>query len=151
MREYEVLYIAHPDLEGDRLKEVVDKFSGIVAQNGGEVLKVEEWGKQKLAYLVEKCSKGQYVLMNVAAPSTLTSELERNLRLDELVLKYLTVKISDQVDVEARKKEIAASRAKAEERSSRAAAPPSGEQPAAASPAGPAEVESATGSNAEAS
>ena len=149
MREYEVLYIAHPDLEGDRLKEVVDKFSGIVAQNGGEVLKIEEWGKQKLAYPVEKCSKGQYVLMNVAAPSTLTSELERNLRLDELVLKYLTVKISDQVDVEARKKEIAASRAKSEERSPRPAVPPSDGQDAGESPARPAAETADAETNAE--
>jgi small subunit ribosomal protein S6 len=129
MREYEVLFIVHPEYEGDRLKEVLEKFTGVVTRNGGEVLKVDEWGKQKLAYPVAKCAKGQYVLMDYLGPAALVSELERNLRLDEIILKYLTVKLADRVDPEKRRQEIAAARAKAEAQSFR---PATGEAPRSA-------------------
>jgi small subunit ribosomal protein S6 len=122
MREYELLYIVHPDHEGDQLKEVVGKYADLVSSQGGEVLKVEEWSKQKLAYPIRKCTKGQYVLMTYLGPSKLTHELERILRLDEPVLKYLTVKLSDNPDPEKRRQEIAALKAKAEEQRARTAA-----------------------------
>jgi small subunit ribosomal protein S6 len=143
MREYEVLFIVHPEYEGDRLKEVVEKFSGVVTRNAGEVLKIDEWGKQKLAYPLKKCAKGQYVLMNYLGPAALVRELERNLRLDEAILKYLTVKLADKVDPEKRRQEIAAAKAKAEAQSARLApaeAPPpaaKGEDPSGAGPATP--------------
>jgi small subunit ribosomal protein S6 len=133
MREYEVLFIVHPEYEGDRLKEVLEKFTGVVTRNGGEVLKIDEWGKQKLAYPVAKCAKGQYVLMDYVGPAALVSELERNLRLDEVILKYLTVKLADRVDPEKRRQEIAAARAKVEAQSARAG---TGEAPRAAARGG---------------
>ncbi len=125
MREYEVLFIVNPECEDDRLKEVIEKFTGIVTRNAGEILKVEEWGRQKLAYEIAKFSKGNYVLLGFAGGPTLATELERNLRLDEQILKFLTVKLSDQVDPEKRRQEIAVARAKAAEQAARdAAAPP---------------------------
>jgi small subunit ribosomal protein S6 len=122
MREYELLFIVNPECEDDRLKEVIEKFTGIVTRDGGEILKVEEWGRQKLAYEIGKFSKGSYVLLGFAGGTTLASELERNLRLDEQILKFLTVKLSDQVDPEKRRIEIAAARVKAVEQAARDAA-----------------------------
>ena len=125
MREYEILFIVNPDCEDDRLKEVIEKFTGIVTRNGGEILKVDEWGRQKLAYEIGKFSKGSYVLLDFAGGPSLAAELERNLRLDEQILKFLTVKLSDQVDPEKRRQEIVVARAKAAEQAARdAAAPP---------------------------
>ena len=112
MREYELLYIVHPDHEGDQLKQVIGKYADLVSSQGGEVLKVEEWSKQKLAYPIKKCAKGQYILMTYLGPSKLTQELERILRLDEPVLKYLTIKLSDNPDPDKLRQEIAASKAK---------------------------------------
>jgi small subunit ribosomal protein S6 len=122
MREYEVLYIINPELEDDRLKEIVEKFSGIVTRNGGEILKIEEWGKQKLAYELKKFSKGSFVLMDFVCDGGLATEVERNLRIDENVLRFLTVKISDEVDPEKRRAEITVAKAKVAERLAREAA-----------------------------
>jgi small subunit ribosomal protein S6 len=122
MREYEVLYIVNPELEDDRVKEVVEKFSGIVTRNGGEIFKIEEWGKQKLAYEVRRFSKGNFVLMDFVGAAGLATEVERNLRIDENILRYLTVKISDEVDPEKRRAEIATAKAKIAERLAREAA-----------------------------
>jgi len=125
MREYEILFIINPECEDDRLKEVIEKFTGIVTRNGGEILKVDEWGRQKLAYEIGKFSKGSYVLLDFAGGPSLAAELERNLRLDEQILKFLTVKLSDQVEPEKRRQEITVARAKAAEQAARdAAAPP---------------------------
>ena len=122
MREYEVLFIVNPECEDDRLKEVIEKFTGIVTRNGGEILKVDEWGRQKLAYEIGGFSKGSYVLLDFAGGTSLAAEIERNLRLDEQVLKFLTVKLSDQVDPEKRRQEIVVARAKAAEQAAREAA-----------------------------
>jgi small subunit ribosomal protein S6 len=122
MREYEILFIVNPECEDDRLKEVIEKFTGIVTRNGGEILKVDEWGRQKLAYEVGKFSKGNFVLLDFAGGPTLAAEVERNLRLDEQILKFLTVKLSDQVDPEKRRQEIAVARVKAAEQAARDAA-----------------------------
>jgi small subunit ribosomal protein S6 len=122
MREYEVLFIVNPEHEDDRLKEVIAKFTGIVTRNGGEILKVDEWGRQKLAYEIRRFSKGSYVLLDFAGGATLATELERNLRLDESILKFLTVKLADEVDPEKRREELAAAQARAAEQAARDAA-----------------------------
>jgi small subunit ribosomal protein S6 len=124
MREYELLFIVNPEHEDDRLKEVIAKFTGIVTRNGGEILKVDEWGRQKLAYEIKRFSKGSYVLVDFAGGPTLALELERNLRLDESILKFLTVKLADEVDPEKRREELAAAQIRAAEQAARDAAAP---------------------------
>jgi small subunit ribosomal protein S6 len=100
MRHYELVYIINPNLEAESLKEVVDKFSEIVSKSKGTVVEVNEWGKRKLAYEVKKFDKGYYVLLDFCGLPTVVKELERNLKLDDRVLKYLHIKLDEDSDPE---------------------------------------------------
>lgn len=101
MRKYEVFIIIDPDLSDDTVVAVDDKLKNIVTSNGGAVLDYVPWGKKKLAYPVKKRTRGHYVLMEFAGAAGLVAELERNMRLDERVLKFITVKLADRFDPEA--------------------------------------------------
>jgi small subunit ribosomal protein S6 len=101
MRKYESFIIIDADLHDDAIAAVDDKLKNIVAGNGGTVLDYTPWGKKKLAYPVKKRTRGHYVLMEYAGASELVAELERNMRLDERVLKFITVKLEDRFDPEA--------------------------------------------------
>ena len=103
MRYYETLYLINPDLVVDDYRDVVDKFNSLIEKNNGVIIKLDEWGKKTLAYDVKKFDKGYYVLLNYCGePDTLT-ELRRNFKLDERVLKYQTIKLSNNADPEALK------------------------------------------------
>ena len=77
VNKYEVLYIVTPELEDEAIKAVIEKFSGIIAANGGEVEQVDEWGRKKLAYPIDYKTDGYYVLVDFAADPPLPRELER--------------------------------------------------------------------------
>jgi small subunit ribosomal protein S6 len=94
MRKYEAVYIISPTLDEEAVKAIVEKFSGLVSQYG-ELEKVEEWGRKKLAYEVQDQKEGYYVLMNFSANSEFPEELERNFNITEGVIKYLVVKKDD--------------------------------------------------------
>lgn len=98
MRRYETLFIVTPDSSDEELKAVADKFKGVVTGMNGTVASYDEQGKKKLAYSVKKQNKGYYVLMDYVGQVEIVAELERNMRLDDRILKYLTVKLADQVD-----------------------------------------------------
>jgi small subunit ribosomal protein S6 len=98
MRQYETIFIVNPSLVEDTYREVVNKFRNIIEKQKGVVVKVEEWGNQRLAYGVKKFDKGLYVLLNYCGEAGITSELERDLKLDDRVLKFQTVKIAEGVD-----------------------------------------------------
>ena len=100
MRRYETIYIVNPNLEADSLREVVTKFSDLTKKLKGYTVKVNEWGKRKLAYEVKRFDKGHYVVLDFCGLPEIVKELERNLKLDDRVLKYLTVKIDEDVDPE---------------------------------------------------
>lgn len=100
MKRYETIYIANPNLDPESLKEVVKKFSDLIDRLKGAVVKINEWGKRKLAYEVKKFDKGYYILLDFCGLPGAVKELERNMKLDDRVLKYLTVKIDEDVDVE---------------------------------------------------
>jgi small subunit ribosomal protein S6 len=93
VRAYEVIYILRPDLEEEATKELVDRLSAVITANGGEELKVNEWGKRKLAYEIEKLNEGYYVLLNFNGEAETVSELERNMKISENVIRFLTVKV----------------------------------------------------------
>ncbi|RME55672.1 MAG: 30S ribosomal protein S6 [Deltaproteobacteria bacterium] len=99
-REYETIFIVRPNVTDETLKEVRDKVIGIIRGMGGTVIEIEEWGKRKLAYRVKKHTKGFYYLLHYAGVQALPLELERNLKIMEPVIRYLTVKRSDEIDVE---------------------------------------------------
>ena len=75
-----------------RIKGVIEKFSGIITANGGEIEKTDEWGRKKLAYPIDYKTEGYYVLVNFAAAPELPRELERNFRNDESILRYMVVR-----------------------------------------------------------
>jgi small subunit ribosomal protein S6 len=98
MKRYETIYIVNPNLDADSLKEVVAKFSDIIEKLKGYIVKINEWGKKKLAYEVKRFDKGYYILVDFCGLPGTVKELERNLKLDDRILKYLTVKIDEDVD-----------------------------------------------------
>ncbi len=100
MRKYETFFIVDPDLPDETNSAVDNKIQSIVSANGGEVLAYSPWGKRKLAYPIRKRSRGLYVLMEYSGGPELVAELERNLRIDERVLKFITVKLDDRFDPE---------------------------------------------------
>ncbi|MBQ8073828.1 MAG: 30S ribosomal protein S6 [Clostridia bacterium] len=94
MNRYEMIYIIDTGLEETARKELIEKVSGLITANGGEIEKVDEtWGKRRLAYAIDYKTEGWYVLVTFQAPAELPRELERNLQINENVLRYLVVKL----------------------------------------------------------
>jgi small subunit ribosomal protein S6 len=95
MRKYETIFIINPDLSEEESRGVIEKVKGVIEGLQGEVLKIEEWGKRKLAYEVKKMPKGLFVLLHFTGTAQLLPEVERNLRLMDAVLKYQTVRLDE--------------------------------------------------------
>jgi small subunit ribosomal protein S6 len=92
MNQYEVMYVIDPALEDSARSELINRFSDLVVKNGGEVDRVDEWGKRRLAYAIQYKTEGYYVLMYIKAPAELPREIERNMQISDSVLRYLTVR-----------------------------------------------------------
>ena len=99
MSLYESTFIIRHDMSTQQVEQLAESFSEIIKNNGGEVSKTEHWGLKTLAYRIKKTRKGHYVFFNLDAPSAAIQEYERNLRLSEDVLRYLTVRV-DELDPE---------------------------------------------------
>jgi small subunit ribosomal protein S6 len=95
MKKYETIFILDPDLEETQTQSAIEKVKGIISQNNGEILKVEDWGKRKLAYQVKKKAKGHYILIHLMGSPTLISELERNFRVMDAVIKFQSVRLDE--------------------------------------------------------
>ena len=95
MRKYETIFILDPDLEEEQTQSTIEKVKGIITQTNGEILKVEDWGKRKLAYEVKKKPKGHYFLIHFSGTPTLLSELERNFRVMDAVIKFQSVRLDE--------------------------------------------------------
>ena len=92
MNQYEVLYIIVPELDEEAVRVSTEKFKGIVESNGGEVVSVDDWGKKKLAYSIDYKTEGHYVLMSFNSAPEFPPELERNMKNDEAILRYLVTR-----------------------------------------------------------
>lgn len=90
---YENVFIARQDLTPAKVAELTDKYAQVVESMGGKVSKRENWGLRNLAYKIKKNRKGYYMLMNIDAPADAVVEMERLMRLDENLIRYLTVKV----------------------------------------------------------
>lgn len=101
MKHYEVLFILKPTLTEDEIKERVDFVKEIITKNGGEVASVIEMGARKLAYTINKYERGVYFVIYFTAPTSLIEELVRNLRYNEDVIRFLTVKYENKKEVAA--------------------------------------------------
>ena len=93
MREYEVVFIIHPDLDETATNETVERIKGWITESEGTVDKVDPWGKRKLAYPIRKQNDGQYFLLKTHMSPSFVTELERNLRFSEPVMRFLITAI----------------------------------------------------------
>jgi len=105
-REYETTFILRPNTPNEGVAEVNTRIKGIIEGMGGKVLKVDNWGKRRLAYEVAKERKGIYLYWLYLAQPGVVEEAERNLRMLDSVIRYLTVKVDENIDVAARPSEI---------------------------------------------
>jgi small subunit ribosomal protein S6 len=99
-REYETIYILRSDVDADTADRVQGRVSEVVGRDNGKLVKVESWGRRKLAYPVGKQKKGVYVYVKYIGRGGLVQELERNLKLQDSVLKFQTVTTNEEVDVQ---------------------------------------------------
>ena len=105
-RMYETIYIVKPDLADDENKALTAKVNEVVAKMNGDVRKLEDWGIRKLAYPIDKITRGRYMYLRTDGDSTLIAELERRLRLDDKVIRYQTVKLEKENVVAAPAKPV---------------------------------------------
>lgn len=131
MKRYETLFIVQSELSSDDITAIIDRYSKIISDMKGTVLKVERWGKRKLAYLIRKQSRGFYILIDFAGKREIVAEVERILKFDDKVLKYMSVKLADSITAEEIEKELAGQKAEAEA----PAEPPATIKPASAAAA----------------
>lgn len=103
LNEYETIYVARPDLTDDVMSKLTERFSAVITSNQGEILVSEDWGKRKLAYIINKHLRGHYIYLNFCGPASLVAEVERNLGNEDQLLRFLTVKIEDDVEVDSRR------------------------------------------------
>ena len=97
MNQYEFMYVIDAALEDSARIELIDRFSDLVKKNGGEIDRVDEWGKRRLAYAINYKTEGYYVLMYIKAPSELPKELERNFQINDKVLRSLVIRYEGEV------------------------------------------------------
>ena len=96
MNRYELTYIINTTLEETARKELIDKFTELIKQNGGEIEKVDEsWGKRRLAYPINDMPEGYYVLTTFKASGSQNKEIQRNLEINDMILRYLIIKLLD--------------------------------------------------------
>lgn len=117
-RIYEEMFIVRPEATDEVIDPIVDQLSKFITGHGGTVDKVDKWGKRKLAYRVEKCDEGHYILMQFSAEPGTVREVERRLRVNDQVIKFITVRIDERLKVAEKRKK------KAEKRAARKPPPP---------------------------
>lgn len=113
--EYETVVIFRPDLDDAVTKEHTEKLEAVIAENKGTMLLTDDWGKRKLAYEIENHQKGHYVLYNFLGNPTAIDEIERRIRINDSIIRFMTVKLEDNVDIPTRVASAAEERARREE------------------------------------
>lgn len=99
MTNYESVIIARQDLGASQVQDIVNNLGDVIKAQGGEVVRVDNWGLKNLAYRIKKNRKGYYVLLNISAPASAISEFERVMRINEDIIRYMTVKVDSFSDV----------------------------------------------------
>lgn len=90
---YESVFIARQDIAANQVEALATTFTEIITANGGKVLKTEQWGLRNLAFRINKNKKGHYVMFNLDAPPAAVAEMERNMRINEDILRFMTVSV----------------------------------------------------------
>ena len=117
MRKYETIIILQPELGEDDINVVTGKVQDVIASFKGELHRMDDWGVRKLAYSIRKCARGRYYYVRYDGVAEMIAELERRIRLDEKVLRYQTVNITDEPEkvVPEKKAPVAESEAEVDE------------------------------------
>jgi small subunit ribosomal protein S6 len=105
-REYETVFMTGAEVQEDGAKALFQRVREAIEKNGGSVLREDGWGKRKLAYDVEKASRGQYLLVHYAAPSSAVFEVERSLRNADTVTRFTTNRFGEVHDLEAKRADV---------------------------------------------
>ena len=95
MALYEHVFLARPDISAQQVEDLVDQYKAVVENNGGYIGKTEYWGLKTLAYRIRKSRKAHYVLMNIDAPHAAVGEMERQMRLNEDILRFMTIRVEE--------------------------------------------------------
>ena len=95
MAYYESVFIARQDISAPQVESLADGFASVIEENGGKVTKRESWGLRGLAYKIKKNRKGHYVLFNLDAPAPAVHEMERQMRLNEDILRHMTLRVDE--------------------------------------------------------
>ncbi len=114
MRRYETIFISDPDISESDRKQIFAKTKELIDQRKGLLIKFDEWGLKKLAYDIKKKNRGCYVCMDYCADAFTVHEMERAFRIDDKVMKYMTILLKSNVDIDAVKEEIAQAEAEQE-------------------------------------
>jgi len=122
MHIYESIFIITPNITDEETAAVIKKMQDVVAKQGGEMLKFEDWGKKKLAYEIKKQKRGHYAFFQFKAAPTAVAELERTYKLTDSVIKFLTVKLEKELRVRQAPKPKKKDLAKAAEAAGQASA-----------------------------
>ena len=107
MRRYETIFISDPDLLADDRAQLFEKTKDLIAKQNGFLVLFDEWGVKKLAYDIKKKGRGHYVRIDFCGDGALVAELERSFRIDDRVMKFMTIVLSKDVGLEKVKEEIA--------------------------------------------
>jgi small subunit ribosomal protein S6 len=129
MRIYEELFIVRPDATDEEVDPVIEQLRNVITQSGGTIDKAEKWGVRKLAYRVMKQTEGQYILLQFTANADIVKEIERRLRVSDVVMKFITVRIDEKMKFFEKRRKA---------REARAARKPPAPAPAPAMAAAPA-------------
>jgi small subunit ribosomal protein S6 len=137
MRRYETIIIADPDLSAEQRDPLLQRVSDVVKEGNGYLALTDEWGARKLAYEIKKKNRGYYIRFDFCGTGAVVNEMERFFRIDDRVLKYMTVLLDKAADIEKIKEEIAtaqsiAEKAKEQAEAAAAAAETPSEKPAEA-------------------
>ncbi|MBB3949467.1 30S ribosomal protein S6 [Aureimonas jatrophae] len=95
MALYEHVFLARQDISGQQVEALVEQYRGVIEANGGKVGKVENWGLKTLTYRIKKNRKAYYTLMNIDAPAAAVVEMERQMRFNEDILRYITIRVEE--------------------------------------------------------
>lgn len=114
MRRYETIIIIDPDLSAEEREPVLERVKDVIAQQDGYLAFIDDWGSKKLAYEIKKKERGYYLRFDFCGTGALVDEIERFFRIDDRVLKYMTVLLDKNADIEKIKEEVAAAESKAE-------------------------------------
>ena len=96
MRHYEIVFIVHPD-QSEQVPAMVERYKTLVTSHGGQIHRLEDWGRRQLAYPIQKLHKAHYVLMNIECTGVVLNELEHGFKFNDAVLRHLTIKMKKAV------------------------------------------------------